>query len=123
MLPVTGARIASIAGVARPDLGVPAESIWFGAWYLRALSERFEGNFVLVAAAYDAGPIAVASWLSGDRRLDQFIEQVPFRETRAYVKEVVANLAAYSALYAPTDLKLDASSSLGREMPSGGVAF
>jgi soluble lytic murein transglycosylase len=122
MLPVTGARIASVAGVARPDLGNPAESIWFGAWYLGALSERFGGDFVRVAAAYDAGPAPVASWLEGDRRFDEFVEEIPFRETRAYVKETLASLAAYRALYGSSDLRVAADSRIGAG-PSTGVSF
>jgi soluble lytic murein transglycosylase len=122
MLPVTGARIASVAGVARPDLADPSDSIWFGAWYLGALSERFGGAFALVAAGYDAGPAPVTTWLEGDRRFDEFVEQIPFRETRAYVKEAVANLAAYQALYGPTGLRVSAESRLGSG-PSSGVSF
>jgi soluble lytic murein transglycosylase len=123
MLPVTAARIASIAGVAPPDLAAPSDSIWFGAWYLAALSERFSGNFLLVAAAYDAGPASVASWLSSERRCDEFVEQIPFRETRAYVKEAVANLAAYQALYGPADLKMSADAKLSSALATSGVSF
>ena len=103
LLGTTAARVASIAGISAVDRDSPAQAIEVAAWYLRALSDRFRGELAMVAAAYNAGPDAVANWMAmqGPRRLDVFVEQIPFRETRGYVKEVLANAAAYRALFGP----------------------
>ena len=103
LLGTTAARVAAIAGIPEIDRDTPADAIPVAAWYLRALSDRFHGDFALVAAAYNAGPEAVSGWLAlqGARRLDVFVEQIPFRETRGYVKEVLANAAAYRSLFGP----------------------
>jgi soluble lytic murein transglycosylase len=103
LLGTTAARVAAIAGIGAVDRDSPAQAIQVAAWYLRALSDRFRGEFALVAAAYNAGPEAVSDWMAiqGQRRLDVFVEQIPFRETRSYVKEVLANAAAYRSLFGP----------------------
>lgn len=103
LLGTTAARVAAIAGIPAVDRDSPAQAIEVAAWYLRALSDRFRGEFALVAAAYNAGPEAVSGWMAiqGQRRLDVFVEQIPFRETRGYVKEVLANAAAYRSLFGP----------------------
>ena len=65
-----------------------------------------------MAASYNAGPHNVARWL--DRRtgepMDLFVERIPFRETRQYVKRVAANQRLYQRLYADkvTEPALDA---------------
>jgi soluble lytic murein transglycosylase len=105
LLGSTAARVAAIAGIPEIDRDDPGQAIQVAAWYLRALSDRFHGDFALVAAAYNAGPEAVTTWmrLQASRRLDVFVEQIPFRETRGYVKEVLANAAAYRALFGPPE--------------------
>jgi soluble lytic murein transglycosylase len=53
--------------------------------------ERFEGNPVLATAAYNAGPHRVSSWLPLDSTLpaDIWVDTVPFRETRRYIRRVM----------------------------------
>ena len=100
LLPRTAAALVDLPGFdaahvrqadGAPDLFDPATNIELGAAYLAALSARFGGQLPLVAAAYNAGPGAVAGWLapSGTVRLDQFVETIPYRETREYVKRLV----------------------------------
>src|SRR5262249_31405353 len=102
LLQSTAARVSAISGTREADRESPAQAIAVAAWYLRALRARFHGDLALVAAAYNAGPEAVAGWLAqGHRRLDVFIEQIPSRETRGYVKAVLANAAAYRSLFGP----------------------
>jgi len=76
-----------------------------GATYLAQLGARLDGNVVLVAAGYNAGPGRAAQWLaeygdprdtSGDAIVD-WIEHIPFRETRNYVMRVAESLPAYRA--------------------------
>jgi len=80
-------------------------NVRLGAAYLAQLGKRFGGNVVLVAAAYNAGPSRVTQWIEtfGDPRgrdLDgiiDWIEHIPFRETRNYVMRVAESLPAYRA--------------------------
>ena len=76
-----------------------------GATYLAQLGARFDGNVVLVAAGYNAGPTRAAQWIEefgdprgtkGDAIID-WIEHIPFRETRNYVMRVSESLPAYRA--------------------------
>jgi soluble lytic murein transglycosylase len=76
-------------------------SITLGTHYFAELLERYQGNVVLALAAYNAGPGQVARWLEQwpQLALEEFIEHIPFNETRAYVKLVLRNLAVYERLY------------------------
>ncbi|MBE0452921.1 lytic transglycosylase domain-containing protein [Roseovarius autotrophicus] len=76
-----------------------------GSAYLAQLAARFGGNPVLIAAAYNAGPGRVTQWQQeiGDPRtrdvhgVIDWIEHIPFRETRNYVMRVTESLPAYRA--------------------------
>lgn len=65
-------------------------NIELGSAYLRYLLERYDGNLVLATAAYNAGPKRVDSWITGELiGADQWIDSIPFKETRKYVKAVL----------------------------------
>jgi soluble lytic murein transglycosylase len=103
LIPPTAEQIARRLGdaVPAPDaLYGPEMNIRFGTWYLSQLQARF-GHPALTAAAYNAGPTAVLGWLkeSGSLPLDMFVELIPYKETRGYVKQVVTDLHLYQALY------------------------
>lgn len=67
-----------------------------GSAYLRKLSDRFHGHTVLATAAYNAGPTRVNTWLPPiELAADAWIEIIPYRETREYVKRVLA----YSTIF------------------------
>ncbi|MXU64157.1 lytic transglycosylase domain-containing protein [Oceanomicrobium pacificus] len=75
-----------------------------GTYYLSGLLERYDGSLVLSIAAYNAGPGRIDSWIElfGDPRLPQvdevdWIETIPFRETRNYVMRVMEALHVYRA--------------------------
>ncbi len=75
-----------------------------GAAYLAELVETFDGSMVLVSAAYNAGPSRVYDWIErfGDPRSAgtdpvDWIEHIPFRETRNYVMRVMESLLVYRA--------------------------
>ncbi len=75
-----------------------------GSEYLAGLIERFGGNPVLIAAGYNAGPGRSVRWSErfGDVRsaevdIIDWIEHIPFRETRNYVMRVTESLAVYRA--------------------------
>lgn len=95
LMPATGketAREASIPYRGRHSLTDPETNITLGTWYLASMKERFDDNQVLATAAYNAGPHRVQRWLPKQRELpaDAWVESIPFRETRRYVRNVLA---------------------------------
>lgn len=82
-------------------LNDPSINVRFGAWYLRALLDTYRGHPLLALGGYNAGPIAMTRWVEARSTLqtDEFVEEIPYTETRGYVKRIVANLAHYHALY------------------------
>jgi soluble lytic murein transglycosylase len=103
IIPPTARGIAKEIGEREPDpdeLYSPELSVHFASWYLAALQKRF-GHVALTAAAYNGGPPAVARWQKerGALPLDLFVEEIPFKETRGYVKQVTADYVIYGTLY------------------------
>ena len=74
-----------------------------GARYLRILSDKFDGDLVAAVASYNGGEAAVAKWRKRwpDAEPDEFVELIPYRETRRYVKKVFTAIDAYGRLDAP----------------------
>jgi soluble lytic murein transglycosylase-like protein len=91
----------------RRDLLNPHTNIILGIAYLRALLDRFDGKAYLALAAYNAGENRVDQWLSEfpNAAEDEFIEMIPFSETRNYVKNVLLSRFFYRYYYegTPTD--------------------
>jgi soluble lytic murein transglycosylase len=81
----------------------PRHNVNLGTAYFEGLMRQYDGSFVLALAAYNAGPGRVRRWVrdNGDpRTLDapdaiDWIEQIPFKETRNYVQRVLENLPLY----------------------------
>ena len=95
LMPATGRDVASQIKVPYSGLSTlvdPASNIRLGTSYLAQMSERYDGNQVLATAAYNAGPHRVDRWLPSDGMVDArvWIENIPFNETREYVKRVLA---------------------------------
>lgn len=92
--------------VSKPELNIP-----YGAYYIDKLVRYYDGNPFLAAAAYNAGPIIVNQWLDScrDCAVDEFVDSIPYRETRHYVREVIRNYAVYAQIYTGTSVlsKLD----------------
>lgn len=88
----------------------PAYNIRLGAAYLAHLLDRFEGSYLLAAAAYNAGPTRVRRWIARfgypDRDIDpvDWIESMPFGETRNFVRRVLANVAVYRVRLGSSEL-------------------
>ncbi len=113
LMPATAARRARAIGIAHhaSQLSDGGHNIRLGTAEMAALRARFDGAIPLVIAAYNAGAHRVDSWLaaSGEIPLDEFVEQIPYGETRNYVRRVTSHWAAYRAVYAlgdPYDLDL-----------------
>ena len=81
------------------DLGTPQINIQYGSYYLRYLLDRYGGNRVLAIAAYNAGETNVDRWIvrSGQRGFG--VEDIPFPETRAYVRRVLVAEGDYRHTY------------------------
>jgi soluble lytic murein transglycosylase len=104
IMPATGQRLAAELGEPgfdAADLFDPARNIELGAYYLAQLLARFGGRVSAAVASYNAGPEAVARWLQQDGGLpdDQWVERIPYDQTRAYVRRVLRSLHAYRELY------------------------
>jgi soluble lytic murein transglycosylase len=80
---------------------VPDLNLHLGAAHLQELLERFPGRVDAAVAAYNAGAAPVTRWLArpGADDPDQFIESIPYQETRGYVRSVLRNRDLYRALY------------------------
>lgn len=113
VMPRTGGRVAALMGDPHysPEiLEDPSTNVRYGSWYLARLMDRFDGVFPLAIASYNGGPHNVSSWLRpwGEHiRIDDFVEQIPYTESRDYVKKVTAYYATYVALYGPEGAAVD----------------
>lgn len=105
IIPPTGYYIAKRVG--RYDFN-PAMlykknvNINFGSYYLKILLDRFNNRKYLAIASYNAGPLAVAYWKNNfPKKYDPslFIELIPVKQTRHYVKAVLANYYIYNLIY------------------------
>ncbi len=112
IIPRTGRKIANRLHVTDTYnfavLQDPKVNVKFGAWYLDELLTKFHGHVALAIGSYNAGPVAMARWLTQrpSTPTDQFVEDIPYTETRRYVKRVIGNLAVYEALYGKRALVL-----------------
>ena len=96
VMPGTAKQLAR-KKVSTKELLNAKSNIKLGTKYLRNLLDRHDGNQVLATAAYNAGPYRVKSWLKDSTSLpaDVWIETIPFKETREYVKSVLAYQQIY----------------------------
>jgi soluble lytic murein transglycosylase len=95
LMPATGKEVAE--SISLPYSGIdtltdPQSNIRLGTSYLGQMAQRYSGNRVLATAAYNAGPHRVDRWLpiSGKQDARIWIENIPFNETRKYVRRVMA---------------------------------
>ncbi len=111
VMPATARWTARKIGLSnfRPDQLKDRETnIAIGTGYLKLVLDDFDGSMALAAAAYNAGPGRPRSWRNGPvMETAAWAENVPFGETRDYVKKVLANTTIYSALLSgqPQSLK------------------
>lgn len=100
LLPTTAERVAKSAGVklkTEADIMKPVNNILLGTTYLAQMRERLNNNHILATAAYNAGPGRAKRWAKEHACLppDVFIELIPFKETRNYVKRVLSYTAIF----------------------------
>jgi pentatricopeptide repeat protein len=87
--------------VFRRDLFDPGINIRLGTEYLKNLLDKYNGKLPLALAAYNAGRERVDEWMNrfGTVKDDEFIEMIPFSETRNYVKNILRNYFYYRFYY------------------------
>jgi soluble lytic murein transglycosylase len=103
VMPGTANNVAQRLGlpaVGRDDLFDQETNIQIGVRYVEQLLEQFSGNVALTIASYNAGPLIVTSWMAQHpgRSQDEFIELIPYQETRQYVKRVLRSYREYIRL-------------------------
>jgi soluble lytic murein transglycosylase len=102
LTPQTAKAIARSTGGVRfteADLATPQVNISYGSWYLRHLLDHYGGNEVLALAAYNAGMGNVDRWLVKGGGNGLAPEDLPFPETRAYVRRVLKARSEYRQSY------------------------
>ncbi len=124
LLPATAKTVAKQNGLAyKRDLLIddPDYNIRLGSTYLASLVSDYRGSYVLALAAYNAGPGRVKQWLAehGDPRdpkvdVIDWVERIPFSETRNYVQRIMETLAVYRHRLRPGRLALTLEQDLKR---------
>ncbi|MEM7412857.1 MAG: transglycosylase SLT domain-containing protein [Myxococcota bacterium] len=103
LMPETATRVArrvALTTFEPDDLFRPEVNIQLGSAYLGQLLARFDGYAPAAIGSYNAGPQAVSRWLKDELASeDVWVEQIPYSQTRAYVKRVLRSLHAYRVLY------------------------
>jgi soluble lytic murein transglycosylase len=104
LLPSTAARVAKQIGMSPPSneqLFQPEINLTLGTQYFKDLLQRYSNDWFKAIAAYNAGESAVDRWekelLTDD--VEEFVERIPYLETRGYVKLVMRNHRIYKRLY------------------------
>lgn len=125
LMPATAKQMARRAGVSYSKKKLtsdPAYNATLGARYLDEVIEQFNGSYVMAFAAYNAGPSRVVQWIEtfGDPRdpdVDaiNWVELIPFTETRNYVQRIMENQQVYRARLGSPKLTIEADLKRGSE--------
>ena len=104
LLPKTGKSVAKqvkLKGYSAPQLYTPAVNLQLGTRYFKEMVDRYNGQFEYALAAYNAGTDRVGDWLGQGKYRDpqEFVESIPFTETREYVQAIMRNASVYRQLY------------------------
>lgn len=94
------ARQQGISGFSTHELLNPEMNIRLGVLYLKQKLDRFGGVQEYALAAYNAGDSRVVDWQSAGpyRGMDEFVESIPFTQTREYVEAIVRNEEIYRSI-------------------------
>jgi len=102
MMPATARQVAKEKDVAFSDTDELLDyqvNIPLASYYVRSLVDKYQGNLIAALAGYNAGPNKVDRWLEdAPVTYDQFIESIPYRETRDYVKAILAYRVIFNSL-------------------------
>ncbi len=104
LLPKTGKSVAKqvkLKGYNAPQLYTPAVNLELGTRYFKDMVDKYNGQYEYALAAYNAGTDRVGDWLGEGHYRDpqEFVESIPFTETREYVQAILRNANVYRHLY------------------------
>jgi soluble lytic murein transglycosylase len=104
LLPKTGKTVAKqvkLRGYTAPQLYTPSVNLELGTRYFKDMVDKYNGQFEYALAAYNAGSDRVGDWLGQGHYRDpqEFVESIPFTETREYVQAILRNASVYRQLY------------------------
>ena len=101
VMPATGQEVARQIGLENYSLTNPEDNVNIGTFYLDFTHRKYNNNSMLAVASYNAGPNRVAQWVSryGLQDADEFVEKIPYRETKGYVESVFENYWNYMRIY------------------------
>lgn len=104
LLPRTGKLVAHQVALKRynaSQLYTPTVNLQLGTHYFRGMVNQFGGSFEQALAAYNAGSDRVVEWMGQGKYRDaaEFVESIPFTETREYVQAIMRNASVYRQLY------------------------
>ena len=123
LLPSVGRSMAREEGIRHfneVELLNPETNIRLGSRYLKQTLDKFDGQAAYAFAAYNAGDSRVTDWQSIGKYhgMDEFVESIPFTETRDYVQAILRNESIYRALHAERRLRSRAPVQRSRRAPS-----
>ncbi len=104
LLPGNGKQLAKkfkVKGYSTSQLLAPETNIQFGTYFFSKEIEHYDGQVEYALAAYNAGEDRVSDWRSSNdyRDIHEFVENIPFTQTREYVQAIMRNVAIYHQLY------------------------
>lgn len=112
----------------RKLLEEPDYNLKIGQSYLSGLIEKFDGSYILALTSYNAGPYRTRRWMevNGDPRdptVDpvDWVEMIPFSETRNYVQRVLENLQVYRSREKQTEVAYNLEKDLRRTFKTNGT--
>ncbi len=104
IMPETGSWVAeklNLENFSSEDLFDYEKNIMIGVWYISFLSDKFDGNFNSIIAAYNAGPTNVSKWLAKEEFSSdgENLKDIPFLETKKYSEKVSSAYEMYLRIY------------------------
>ncbi len=103
VMPDTANWIAEQTGDKAYTLNAPEDNVKLGTWYLDYTHREYSNNSLFAVASYNAGPGSVDGWIkkANFTNADEFVEKIPYPETRGYVESVFGGYWNYLRLYNP----------------------
>lgn len=124
LLPATAQHVAKKQGIPHATYQLtsdPSHNVQLGSSYLEGLINGFQGSYIMAVAGYNAGPGRPKNWVQefGDPRQGEidpidWVEMIPFTETRNYVQRVLESVAVYRARLSKSEIRYTLEQDLKR---------